>query len=546
MGQAPDQNRVIMNAITFKPWEDMAMRAPIVHIQHFLTLFDNIGASAALVQDPEHPQILFVAKSPLEAVAWAKKFLSADEWSQVSGSAVHPGRDSEEKIGADNPSYSSDDDVAVGSRHLGRRRTLRRGRESSGSDGSDDSNVLDPLQNGPEPKRRRIISTKDETHREPSKSQSSRLFIKNRQEKPMSCRSTDDESQGTSTSSRSEFSDADEDDESLDTLECETKNATALPNSLTSPPPETARSTSAETSNTMARSSRSTSPFQCESDYPSHMIALHKEAEAASPKHRTAMIKQSLALGTYKTLEDFREACVYWRSHVSKGSRALALNRPVMSQGPAYTLDQFSHAYHIAQTTKIHQAVVNILYRTDLAHLYDVYLSTLEALSPFSVQPRDTRKCRPRELFDVHARTEVINQMFWACYPNLRGKPRSFSKGLFRKFSTTLEYAAKWHALRERFGIGILALVPRGANSSYETLPFQDIPVYFRLIAIANPFAVNMAEVIGPSVFCFWRREELPKQLLALERLETIDETFFKACPSSLLEGVKEETNSAY
>jgi hypothetical protein len=57
-----------MNAITFKPWEDMAMRAEFFHIQHFLTLFDNIGTAAALLQDPEHPQTLFVAKSPLEAV----------------------------------------------------------------------------------------------------------------------------------------------------------------------------------------------------------------------------------------------------------------------------------------------------------------------------------------------------------------------------------------------------------------------------------------------------------------------------------------------
>jgi hypothetical protein len=73
-----------MNAITSKPWEDMAMRAGIIHIQHFLTLFDNIGTTAALVRDPEHPQTLFVAKSPLEAVTWAKKFLSAAEWSQVS------------------------------------------------------------------------------------------------------------------------------------------------------------------------------------------------------------------------------------------------------------------------------------------------------------------------------------------------------------------------------------------------------------------------------------------------------------------------------
>lgn len=116
------------------------------------------------------------------------------------------------------------------------------------------------------------------------------------------------------------------------------------------------------------------------------MKALHVEAEAASPKHRTAIIKQSLALGAYKTLENFRAACLYWRSHVSRGSSILALNRPVVSQGPAYTLDQFSHAYNIAQTTKIHRAVLDILYRADLAHLYDVYVGTLNTLSGYTAQ----------------------------------------------------------------------------------------------------------------------------------------------------------------
>ena len=276
------------------------------------------------------------------------------------------------------------------------------------------------------------------------------------------------------------------------------------------------------------------------------MKALHEEAEAASPKHRTAIIKQSLALGTYETLKNFRAACLYWRSDVFKGSSVLALNRPVLNHGPAYTLDQFSHAYHIAQTTKIHRVVLDILCWADLAHLYDVYLGTLNTVSGYTGQKEKISSSRPREVFDDHVPSATLDQMYWACYPNERGRLRSDNKNLDRKFKSTLEHAAKWNALRKRFGIGILALVPRGANTSFEKLPFQDISIYFRLIAIANPFAVNMAEVIGPSVFCFWRREELPEQLLALERLETIDETFFKACPSSLLEGFKEETNSAY
>jgi hypothetical protein len=47
---------------------------------------------------------------------------------------------------------------------------------------------------------------------------------------------------------------------------------------------------------------------------------------------------------------------------------------------------QFSHAYHIAHTTKTHRAVLDILYRADLAHLYDVYLGTLNTLSGYTAQ----------------------------------------------------------------------------------------------------------------------------------------------------------------
>jgi hypothetical protein len=82
---------------------------------------------------------------------------------------------------------------------------------------------------------------------------------------------------------------------------------------------------------------------------------------------------------------------------------------------------------------------------------------------------------RPREVFDDHVRSAALDQMYWACYPNERGKLRSDNKSLARKFRSTLEYAAKWHAFRKRFGIGILALVPRGANTSFEKLLFQDI-----------------------------------------------------------------------
>ena len=512
----------------------MALKAPISHIQHFLTLFDDIGASAALVQDPEHPQTLFVAKSPMEAVVWAKKFLSVNEWSQVSTSAC---RDGEQNNQAESPTRSRDDSIGIGTTHPVQTRVLRRGRDSSESDDSD-SDVLDPLQNEPEPKRRRILHTEYGTRRGLSECQVSRRVINDRRhQNPMSCTSTDDEShEGTS---KSEFSGTDEDDESLAVAECESRSATPSP--LTSPSPGTPRSTSAETCTSIASPSRNSSPSQSEPDYPRE---LQEEAKAAPLKHRSAIIRQSLALGTRTTLENLRAACVYWRAHISKDSQVLTLNRPVVRHGSAYTLDQFSQAYHLAQTTRIHRTVLDILYRVDLAHVYDVYLGTLSAFSGYTVQEEKISSSRQREVFHDHARSAALDQMYWACYPKEQGKPRSDNRVLARKFATTLEYAAKWHALRKRFGIGMLALVPRGANSSFTKLPFEDLPVYFRVIAAANPTAVNMAKVIDEWIFCFWQREELPKQLLALESVEVVDTTFSNIVASSLQEPVKEEVSS--
>jgi hypothetical protein len=90
----------------------------------------------------------------------------------------------------------------------------------------------------------------------------------------------------------------------------------------------------------------------------------------------------------------------------------MSLNRPVMSQGPAYSLDQFSHAYHVAQTTKIYYVVLNILYQADLAHLYDIYLGTLNALSGYTAQEEKIFSSRPREVFDDHVRSDALNKMY--------------------------------------------------------------------------------------------------------------------------------------
>ncbi|PVH71392.1 hypothetical protein DL98DRAFT_540093 [Cadophora sp. DSE1049] len=84
----------------------------------------------------------------------------------------------------------------------------------------------------------------------------------------------------------------------------------------------------------------------------------------------------------------------------------------------------------------------------------------------------------------------------------------------------------------------MLALVPPGANNWFEKLPLAYLPVYFYLIRAVNPIAVSMGEAISDRVLASWRGEEPPKQLLRIEHLETVDQTYLRANPLKLFEEV--------
>jgi hypothetical protein len=101
-----------------------------------------------------------------------------------------------------------------------------------------------------------------------------------------------------------------------------------------------------------------------------------------------------------------------------------------------------------------------------------------------------------------------------------------------------LGHAEKWYTLREEFSIGILALVPPGANTWFEKLPLKDLPVFFYLVRAVNPATISMGEKISDRVLSSWRGEPPPELLLRLEHLETVDEVSSKANPLKLLEEV--------
>ena len=244
------------------------------------------------------------------------------------------------------------------------------------------------------------------------------------------------------------------------------------------------------------------------------------------------MIEQCLALGGNDALENFRQACSYWRrDHASKICRNFGLGSTAVERHPA--LDRFSHAFYTATDTTLHRAALDVLYRVNLAYLYEVYLETLEALSCFSQQQRIYG--RAQEVFEKEVRDTAKDQMFWACYPIHAGKARS---GIDKAFRATLTNAEKWHMLREEFSIGMLAMVPQGTNTWFERLPFTTLPLYFYLVRTFNSAAVSMGEMISNRVSRSWKGEEPPEQLLRLEHLDAIDKNPFPSNPSKLLEEI--------
>ena len=366
-----------------------------------------------------------------------------------------------------------------------------------------------------------------------------------------------------------EVSDADDEDAGVEAAAPVARDvAPACPSPTASPRPGPAESsTSATRADRVSTEvpipivpSSQESSSQSGSDRPGPIAELEKTAKAAlhnlesatgthvSHAYRGTMAEHCLALGKRDALENFRQACCYWRRQDGpQRLGVLALEGPVTAVGPVLpsqhhmkhsALDQFSRAYHTAQATIVQRAVLDVLYRAHLAHLHDVYINTLAALSHFAVQEKDVRGSRPRHLFDDDVRRAAADQMFWACYPHLEGSPRSSHPSLDRKFRTTLQHAGKWHALRAEFTIGMLALVPRGANTWFEKVSFKDQPVYFQLIRAVNPVSVVMAETLEGRVQSLWNHEAPPERRLRLEYLETVDEISFKANPLRLLEEV--------
>jgi hypothetical protein len=102
----------------------------------------------------------------------------------------------------------------------------------------------------------------------------------------------------------------------------------------------------------------------------------------------------------------------------------------------------------------------------------------------------------------------------------------SESSSKYRSWNRYLDYGKRWFMLKERFGIGILALFPRGgvSNSFVERRPIKRLEDWMDMLAKCNNSVMDMSTAIEPLLVSCMREEEPPEML----RFEMIDEDEFR------------------
>lgn len=250
----------------------------------------------------------------------------------------------------------------------------------------------------------------------------------------------------------------------------------------------------------------------------------------AVPGHRKNMVRHALSLGSRNALECLRKACASWRAVSTLETAPSCSTSLVVMPGTAGrhpALDAFSRAYQTFQRTDAARQYLEVTYRTDLAGLHTLFLTTIEALTHCRLPMTSDGSVRPHGLVSEAAISRAYDQMYWACYPGhpgIQGKACDPKSAMGRSFKTVLAHAEKWHLLQGYFGIGLLALVPPGENSWYMRLPLRSYPLFGALVAEVNHRAIEMAQRASDTVDRLWRRQRLPDRLLGLEHLQSICE----------------------
>lgn len=157
-------------------------------------------------------------------------------------------------------------------------------------------------------------------------------------------------------------------------------------------------------------------------------------------------------------------------------------------------------------------------HRWSLATLYIEYLRLEEILRKRVV----LTSTRGRGIATV-ARDQLFTAVF-----NHDGVviPEDERAARYRNWNRYLEYGKRWSMLKEKFGVGIFAVLPRGGvpNSFVERRNIQRLAEWLDMLAECNDRVKELSVAMEPLLLCCMQEDEPPPRLL----LETIDAEGFE------------------
>jgi hypothetical protein len=158
-------------------------------------------------------------------------------------------------------------------------------------------------------------------------------------------------------------------------------------------------------------------------------------------------------------------------------------------------------------------------HRWVMAALYAEYLR-LDAM----LRKRVTVPSRRGRGMATIVREQLFNDISQLGQGTSMGEARS---GRWRTWNRYLDYGKRWYMLKQRFGVGIFALLPRAGafNSFVERRPLARLEQWMDMVATCNKDARDMAMAIEPLLVSCMEEGKPPGQLL----LETVNREDYKA-----------------
>jgi hypothetical protein len=556
-------------------WTDRAMKADITHIRGFLLLLHKYRFAACPFGDPDHAQMLFVAKSPEDAVRWARKFLSEEEWQSCAGAPTTPpapaapARQSLQGVEELGDGGIDDEDLLNANAALSSQLRVQP-QPSVPARYVPDSDALSALSDAgesppttPNPKRRKLSPAPDGGGSPPEATTSEPVFapsqlihtVTSKNRDKLRRRQKKKEKARLAALSSTRVADEDADEETDDEVDPSDRDdemgeeGDDAGQEATHAPVESSNGNRDRTEELQRDVEQAPLP---DADTPAEekiknavtsedLPALRWVMRARVPKstatarsgrisYRVAdqMIQKAKAIGSLPALESWKTISTHWRANGTLTSINLYSQDPTSSQEVALPshLDQqaaevraFYRAFQAASQSEVNILLQAIFHRRILADLFQRYRSAEGAIAA-SAQ-RGTS--RGRGVADV---TQAKLQLFRALYPDYESIHRPGDDPRSRKdwlhFGKQLEKGRRWNEVESCLGAGILAFIPETIVSHTwveKGLPWDVFCVWLQLVKEHNQAAVLQGEQMLARLGDALAGRQIPPNRLRLEKV---------------------------